>query len=354
MPRVLLILTTLLLPMLLMHACTSAESTPAQPQTIRPIPTLTPAELAPIATARTLVGRTGPTPTPATPEAITPTPKPPGGTATTRPLNPNPQPIAQPTKAEPRTEPTSETSPWKLAQPLAVREHTPTPPPKPEPPTPPKTTTPTPSLVQLFPAVRVDRVQRFVEFDGTIPIDAHDPGAPNVYLELIACTRDSREHESLVVTSAKPSHIHAALLLLGLEPGTPERLDPSAPMPATGPTLRIEILFKADNQTTTRRVEELIINAKTGKTLPNQQWVFAGSRFLPKPNNNGTTTEVYDADGTGTLIGLATFGSETIAPRAGFSPQASVAEPVWIARKETLPKIGTPVTVRLHPINADR
>ena len=348
--------------MLLMHACTSAESTPAQPQTIRPIPTLTPAEQAPTATARTIVSRTGPTPTPPTPEAITPAPKPPGGTASTRPLNPNPQPIAEPTRAEPRTESTSETNPestpWKLAQPLAVREHTPTPPPQPEPPTPPKTPTPAPTPaqgpVQLFPAVRVDRVQRFVEFDGTIPIDAHDPGAPNVYLELIACTRDSREHESLVVTSAKPSHIHAALLLLGLEPGTPERLDPSAPKPATGPALRIEILFKADNQTTTRRVEELIINAKTGKTLPDQQWVFAGSRFLPKANNNGTTTEVYDADGTGTLIGLATFGSETIAPRAGFSPEANIAEPVWIARKETLPKIGTAVTVRLLPINADR
>ena len=40
-------------------------------------------------------------------------------------------------------------------------------------------------------------------------------------LELVACARDSKEHESIVVLGARPIHIHTALLLLGAKPGTP-------------------------------------------------------------------------------------------------------------------------------------
>ena len=42
------------------------------------------------------------------------------------------------------------------------------------------------------------------------------------WLEQVACMVGTREHESLVVVEAKPSEVHAALLLLGLEPGTPK------------------------------------------------------------------------------------------------------------------------------------
>ncbi len=41
------------------------------------------------------------------------------------------------------------------------------------------------------------------------------------WLEQVACSPNSREHESLVVVKAKPSEIHAALLLAGFEPGSP-------------------------------------------------------------------------------------------------------------------------------------
>ena len=41
------------------------------------------------------------------------------------------------------------------------------------------------------------------------------------WLEQIACAPNSREHESLVVVKAKPSEVHAALLLAGFEPGSP-------------------------------------------------------------------------------------------------------------------------------------
>ena len=60
-----------------------------------------------------------------------------------------------------------------------------------------------------------------VEFDGTVPIDCHDPRTPRVYLEVAVCTPDTKEHEALVVTRVKPSDVHAALLAAGLEAGEP-------------------------------------------------------------------------------------------------------------------------------------
>ena len=76
-------------------------------------------------------------------------------------------------------------------------------------------------MVDAFPYVRVDRAAGVVEFDGIVPIDAHDPKTPLVFLEEFVCTPDSREYESLVVTKAKPSHVHAALLLAGGLAGKP-------------------------------------------------------------------------------------------------------------------------------------
>ena len=59
--------------------------------------------------------------------------------------------------------------------------------------------------------------------------------------------------------------------------------------------------------------------------------------------------ERYEAQGAGTLIGLTTFGTETIAWREVISPEASIQEPEWIADKAVVPAMGTPVTVRIRP-----
>jgi hypothetical protein len=40
-------------------------------------------------------------------------------------------------------------------------------------------------------------------------------------LELLACTKNSKEHESILVMNARPMQVHTALLLLGSRPGTP-------------------------------------------------------------------------------------------------------------------------------------
>ena len=40
-------------------------------------------------------------------------------------------------------------------------------------------------------------------------------------LELIACTKDTKEHEAIVMIEAVPKHVHTALLLIGAKPGNP-------------------------------------------------------------------------------------------------------------------------------------
>ena len=76
--------------------------------------------------------------------------------------------------------------------------------------------------------------------------------------------------------------------------------------------------------------------------LKGRPWVFAGSRFVDRGQG-----ERYDADGTGVLIGLTTFGSEVLAYPALYAHDSEIEEPVWIADMDATPELNTPVTVRL-------
>ena len=77
--------------------------------------------------------------------------------------------------------------------------------------------------MEVFPGVRLDRDAGYVEFDGTVPIIADAGDGTVVFLELMVCIPDTKEHEALVMAPVKPSHVHAALLALGLEPEREQR-----------------------------------------------------------------------------------------------------------------------------------
>lgn len=212
-----------------------------------------------------------------------------------------------------------------------------------------------------FPHVRVDVRARTVELDAVVPIDAHAAdgkgGRMRVFLEIVACSPDTREHETLVVTSAKPSHVHAALLMIGLEPGEPgswrDVEKPGAGGRAGGeltfdPPRGDEVIVEFVRVTEGgRQVVETpsdwIVNARTGARIPDHRWVFAGSRMVTRQGR-----ERYDADGAGTIIGLHTFGSEVLAFPDGFNPSEDAEEPVWIADAAAMPKVGAAVTVRIR------
>lgn len=205
---------------------------------------------------------------------------------------------------------------------------------------------PVTTLREVFPGVRVDAAAKTVEFDAEVPIDCHNAKTPRVYLEVIACTPNSKEHETLVVTKALPSNIHAALLLCGLEPGKAGSWTWDGKVmtthPPTGAEVNVTFTWR-DSSGKTRSAPALDwVSDSDGKRRPGGSFVFAGSRIV-----NWQGQDYYDADGTGTLIGLTTFGSETVALTEVHSPESEVEEPEWIADRSIVPERKTPVVVRI-------
>jgi len=203
-------------------------------------------------------------------------------------------------------------------------------------------------LVEVFPGVRAAPSGRYVELDArtTFFFDTFEEG--DIFLEIIACSPDSREHETLVVCDARASNIHAALLLAGFEPGSPtvwayEKGETIA-TPPTGDELAITFVYTdRDGKAQQRHPSYWMVHADTREHPEPAPFIFAGSRFVTRQSERR-----YDADFTGTLIGLAAFGSEVIAYPEPISPQASIDEPVWIADEQTVPVGNAPVVIRIE------
>lgn len=200
---------------------------------------------------------------------------------------------------------------------------------------------PEPELRELLPGIRI--AEGVVQFDGKIAVDAHHPDTPDVYLEMFVTAPDSREHESLVVSTIKPSNLHAALLAAGFEPGAPLTFDKSGkPVPAHGENLHISVALKGDDEQFIPITDWVIHIEDESGIIENEKWggfVFAGSKL---------TRRGYEADGTGTLVSLTSFANEVIAPSWTISHLADIDAPVWIANRERLPDKDTPVVVRIE------
>jgi hypothetical protein len=174
------------------------------------------------------------------------------------------------------------------------------------------------------------------------------------FLEQIACSPHTREHESLVVTIVRPSEVHAALLMAGLNPGSPGRwiyeTDTYRVVAPKGDSVEVFVRYvnvQGDE------IEEPVQNwmrevSGTGfLPFPPGVWVFGGSRFENNPEFMGPG-EHYVADMTGSIIGLVTFGDEVVGFARVMPDSADVSEPMWEVDPQSVPPIGTPVTLILR------
>ncbi len=166
---------------------------------------------------------------------------------------------------------------------------------------------------------------------------------------LVACAPRTRERESLLVLEARPSEVHAALVLAGFTHGLPGRWDDGPQrrfVPPTGDAVCVRVRYGGK---TGEQVDESIaawIVGAHGEPFPVAPWVFGGSRDTSDPAWMGGT-RVYEADRTGAVIGLLTFGEEVV----GFSRPAGGEESAtspWLARAGALPPLGTPITLVLR------
>jgi hypothetical protein len=171
------------------------------------------------------------------------------------------------------------------------------------------------------------------------------------WLEQIACAPRTREHETLVVIKAKPSDVHAALLLAGFAHGTPGRWsfedEAVSFTPPTGDRLEVLVRYELDGRTVEEAIRSWMVDAAGRPSFPDTAWVFAGSLFAENPDWMGPG-EHYVADHTGSIIGLVTFGDEVVGFEEVFSDQQSVQPLAWQVRIDHVPPVGTPVTVILR------
>ncbi|MEY3205336.1 MAG: hypothetical protein RLZZ21_1667 [Planctomycetota bacterium] len=159
-----------------------------------------------------------------------------------------------------------------------------------------------PELKRLSPTeeVWVDVAKKQVVVGGRIAM-ADGP------IEVFACPEKTKEHEAVVATRSSARLIHAALLAIGLEAGSPVSFDPDY-VAARGPTVTIRMRWKdAAGTVQESRAQDWIRNAETGKPLA-ADWVFAGSTFWKDPQDG---QEYYQADG-GDLVCVSNFPTATL------------------------------------------
>ncbi len=246
--------------------------------------------------------------------------------------------------------PSANTTPAPSATPStqAVTEPAPTAPPPPE-------------WVALSPKVRVARAAGLVEFDAVAVL-------VEGFLEQFVCTASTREHESLFVFEGKASEIHAALLVAGLVPGAPggwrEPADDAEAIEAGfvalaphGPEVSVEVVLADGSRhgiASFARLSPVAFDsdADDGRAppAPPSRFVFAGSRFRARADGG----ERYLADDSGSLVGLVTFGDETIAALEVIPDQASVAAPVFEGDPSRMPAPGSRVVIRIGAVPAKR
>ena len=184
-------------------------------------------------------------------------------------------------------------------------------------------------------------------------------------LELIACTKDSKEHEAIIAVEAKPSHIHTALLLLRAKPGHPamqKAIDEEdtrfTSLPPRGGAVDVFLLVKdAEGKETERPISDFITQAEQDEStagakpaedakpvkFPTHTFLFAGSVL----DGDDKGPRDYVCDQSGNVISIATFGDELLC-LPGIHDQANSLR-AWQADGEQLPPLDSKVILRLRP-----
>jgi hypothetical protein len=161
-------------------------------------------------------------------------------------------------------------------------------------------------------------------------------------LEMFACLKNSKEHESIVAANTKAVNVNAALIALGAMPGGPVRFQPEF-KPASGPEVDVTVIWTDKNgKRQQTKAQEWIRDLKTGKAL-DQPWVFGGSGFW---KDEATGQEHFMAE-DGDFICISNFTSAML--DLPVQSSQATADLQFEAFTERIPPVGTPVLLVLSP-----
>lgn len=214
-----------------------------------------------------------------------------------------------------------------------------------------------------LPGMVVNFQKRCVDIEAAICLDEG-------MLELIACTKGSKEHESIVAIEARPMHVHTALLLLGANNGNPAMSKPVDEqktrwihVPPRGDPVDVYLVFTNEQgKLIEHPISDFVVRPKENPDAPvgadkdhahrddthnkfPKSFLFAGSLLA----GDGPGPRTYLADQSGSVISIATFGDELLC-LPGIHAKANHAL-MWQVDSTHLPKVGTKVTLRLRPQN---
>jgi hypothetical protein len=202
----------------------------------------------------------------------------------------------------------------------------------------PLTELPPPDAAQAMPApnrVWIDKKNHLVYVDGYVSLREG-------MLEMFACPKGTKEHESIVAVESMAQVVHAALLAVGAKTGQPVQWVPEF-KPPTGTEIAIEVRWlDSSGKWQKSPAQEWIINSKTRKPMQHP-WVFAGSGFW---KNEQTGEELYMAE-SGDFICVSNFDTATLDIPAESSQVNDGL--MYEANTKKIPPLGTLVRLVLKP-----
>ena len=208
-----------------------------------------------------------------------------------------------------------------------------------------------------LPGLVIDFQQRCVDLEGSICLDEG-------MLELVACTKGSKEHESIVAITARPMHIHTALLLLGANSGNPAMRRPIdeggtrwVNIPPKGDPVDVYLVFdNSDGKMVEHPISDFVARSEkrpdeldAGEDGADKDlefphtFLFAGSLL----RGDGPGPRQYLSNLSGNVISIATFGDELLCLPEVHSHDNDAL--MWQIDATKLPKVGSKVTLRLRP-----
>lgn len=186
-------------------------------------------------------------------------------------------------------------------------------------------------------------------------------------LELVACTKGTKEHESIVRINALPLHVHTALLLVGARNGTPAMRKPINEeqtrwmhvRPSGDPIAVSLVIQDANGNEVERPIAEFIMRSEGDPYMPDlgyesdepeaekalfpSVFTFTGSHLIDQKDGG----KQYLADQSGHVITISTFGDELLGLPDVQSRENG--ELVWEVDPTHLPPLDTEVKLRLRP-----
>jgi len=161
-------------------------------------------------------------------------------------------------------------------------------------------------------------------------------------LEMFACPKETKEHESIIAVNSQARFVHAALLAVGSRVGHPVKFEPKYEA-ATGTVVDIAVLWKdKKGQKQVMRAQDWVRSIRSKKILP-YPWVFGGSGFW---TDQTTGKRHYYGDG-GDFICVSNFPSAMLdLPVESSQANSSLT---FVANTENIPPMGTPVRLVLMP-----